>query len=98
MQYRAEATSLVGFVQQIACCYLRHGYWWSWARCVRANRVDTFELSVPTLDSVQSTGDSVEQILMAISQYIRYYNFERKHSSIEYLKPAQFEDLINQPK
>ena len=28
MQYRAETTSLVGFVQQIACCYLRHGYWW----------------------------------------------------------------------
>lgn len=27
MQYRAEATSVVGFVQQIACCYLRHGYW-----------------------------------------------------------------------
>ncbi len=27
MRYRAEATSLEGFVQQIACCYLRHGYW-----------------------------------------------------------------------
>ena len=27
MPYRAEATSLEGFVQQIACCYLRHGYW-----------------------------------------------------------------------
>lgn len=27
MQYRAEATSIEGFVQQIACCYLRHGYW-----------------------------------------------------------------------
>ncbi len=27
MQYRAEASSLTGFVQQIACCYLRHGYW-----------------------------------------------------------------------
>lgn len=27
MQYRAEAKSLVGFIQQIACCYLRHGYW-----------------------------------------------------------------------
>jgi hypothetical protein len=27
MRYRAEATSLTGFVQQIACCYLRHGYW-----------------------------------------------------------------------
>ncbi len=28
MQYRCEATSVEGFVQQIACCYLGHGYWW----------------------------------------------------------------------
>lgn len=27
MKYRAEATSIEGFIQQIACCYLRHGYW-----------------------------------------------------------------------
>ena len=27
MQYRAVATSVEGFVQQIACCYLRYGYW-----------------------------------------------------------------------
>ncbi len=27
MAYRVEATSVEGFVQQIACCYLRHGYW-----------------------------------------------------------------------
>jgi hypothetical protein len=27
MGYRTEATSVEGFVQQIACCYLRHGYW-----------------------------------------------------------------------
>jgi hypothetical protein len=27
MRYRAEAASLEGFVQQIACSYLRHGYW-----------------------------------------------------------------------
>ena len=27
MEYRVEATSVEGFVQQIACCYLRHGYW-----------------------------------------------------------------------
>ena len=26
MRYRAVATSVEGFVQQIACCYLRHGY------------------------------------------------------------------------
>ena len=28
MPYRYEAASLEGFVQQVACCYLRHGYWW----------------------------------------------------------------------
>src|SRR5947209_4462088 len=27
MQYRCEATSAEGFVQQIASCYLPHGYW-----------------------------------------------------------------------
>lgn len=27
MQYRAVTSSVEGFVQQIACCYLRHGYW-----------------------------------------------------------------------
>ena len=27
MPYRAVTTSVEGFVQQIACCYLRHGYW-----------------------------------------------------------------------
>lgn len=27
LQYRAVTTSVEGFVQQIACCYLRHGYW-----------------------------------------------------------------------
>lgn len=27
MRYRTEATSIEGFVQQLACCYLRHGYW-----------------------------------------------------------------------
>ncbi|WP_146528338.1 hypothetical protein [Novipirellula artificiosorum] len=25
--YRAVTTSVEGFIQQIACCYLRHGYW-----------------------------------------------------------------------
>lgn len=27
MGYRVETASVEGFVQQIACCYLRHGYW-----------------------------------------------------------------------
>ena len=28
MQYRCVATSPEGLVQQVAVCYLRHGYWW----------------------------------------------------------------------
>ncbi len=27
MDYRCEATTVEGFVQQLACCYLPHGYW-----------------------------------------------------------------------
>ena len=27
VQYRCEAKSVTGFVQQLACCYLPHGYW-----------------------------------------------------------------------
>jgi hypothetical protein len=27
MHYRCEATTFEGFVQQLACCYLPHGYW-----------------------------------------------------------------------
>lgn len=28
MSYQCVATSLEGFVQQVAVCYIRHGYWW----------------------------------------------------------------------
>jgi putative transposase len=33
-----------------------------------------------------------------IAEFIRYYNHDRKHSALEYLKPAQFESLITPPK
>lgn len=33
-----------------------------------------------------------------IAEFIRYYNHDRKHSALEYLKPAQFEALITPPK
>ena len=32
-----------------------------------------------------------------IAEFIRYYNHERKHSALDYLKPAQFEALITPP-
>jgi transposase InsO family protein len=30
-----------------------------------------------------------------IAEYVRYYNFDRRHSAIEYRSPAQFEQIIN---
>lgn len=30
-----------------------------------------------------------------IEEYARYYNFDRRHSGIEYCSPAQFEQIIN---
>ena len=33
-----------------------------------------------------------------IAEFIRYYNHDRKHSALEYLKPAQFEALVTPPK
>jgi len=36
--------------------------------------------------------------LKEIAEYIRYYNFQRKHSAIEYLTPAQFEQLTQRSK
>ena len=38
MQYRCEATSVEGFVQQVAVQYLRHGYWFYVAGSVPAGK------------------------------------------------------------
>ena len=39
--------------------------------------------------------ESSRQARKEIARYIRYYNFERRHSGIEYCSPAQFEQIIN---
>ena len=40
----------------------------------------------------------IEEALREAASYIRYYNLERKHSALEYLTPARFEQLIQHPK
>ena len=38
MQYRSEVISVTGFVQQIACSFLRHGYWFYVKGCIPAGK------------------------------------------------------------
>lgn len=40
----------------------------------------------------------IQEALREAATYIRYYNLERKHSALEYLTPARFEQLIHHPK
>jgi putative transposase len=42
--------------------------------------------------------NSIRVAVKEISPYVRYYNFERKHSAIEYLTPATFEQLTQRSK
>ena len=41
MPYKCETTSIEGFVQQIACSYLRHGYWWYVTGVVPTGKIRT---------------------------------------------------------
>jgi transposase InsO family protein len=45
----------------------------------------TFKLEMEMADY-----ETVESARIAVAEYIRYYRFERKHSSIGYLTPVQF--------
>jgi len=79
MPYRCEASSVEGFVQQIACCYLRHGYWWyvtGWIpgdkdpRVVDAKLIEKYEIGVS-----ESTRLRRKRLGCANLQYLRYGRF-----------------------
>jgi hypothetical protein len=74
--YRCAATSVEGFVQQIACCYLRHGYWWyvtGWIppgkdpESVDAKLIEKYGIGVS-----ESTRSRRKRLGYANLQYIRY--------------------------
>ena len=79
MQYRSEATSVEGFVQQLACCYLRHGYWWYVTGCVPANKdpglVDQKLLEKYNIAVSESTRARRKQLGKANLQYLRHERF-----------------------
>ncbi|MDZ4821591.1 MAG: hypothetical protein SGJ20_21735 [Planctomycetota bacterium] len=79
MEYRAEATSVEGFVQQIACCYLRHGYWFyvsGWIPQGKDPRsVDEKLISKYGIAVSESTRARRKQAGKANLQYIRHERF-----------------------
>jgi hypothetical protein len=79
MQYRAEATSVEGFVQQIACCYLRHGYWFYVTGCIPPNKsrhdVDRKLIEKYCIAVSESTRSRRKHLGQASLQYLRHDRF-----------------------
>lgn len=79
MQYRSEATSVEGFVQQIACCYLRHGYWFYVTGRIPDRKnpedVDRKLIEKYGIAVSQSTRSRRKRLGQANLQYLRFQNF-----------------------
>lgn len=79
MRYRAVATSVEGFVQQIACCYLRHGYWFYVTGRIPADKepaaVDSKLIGKYGIDVSESTRARRKKSGRANLQYLRYDSF-----------------------
>lgn len=79
MPYRSEAVSVTGFVQQIACCYLRHGYWWYVTGRIPAGKdgraIDRKLIEKYGIGVSESTRARRRQLGHACLQYLRHERF-----------------------
>ena len=79
MQYRAVATSVEGFVQQIACCYLRHGYWFYVTGQIPVGKdplaVDAKLIAKYCIAVSESTRARCKKAGQANLQYLRFERF-----------------------
>jgi hypothetical protein len=79
MRYRAVATSVEGFVQQIACCYLRHGYWFYVSGRIPAGKnpedIDAKLIAKYDIAVSESTRARRKQAGRANLQYLRHERF-----------------------
>lgn len=76
MKYRSVVTSVEGFVQQIACCYLRHGYFYYVLGRVPqgkdARSIDTKIITKYRINVSESTRVRRKRAGQANLQYIRH--------------------------
>lgn len=79
MKYRCEAASVPGFVQQLASCYLSHGYWFyvsGWIPEYKAWRnVDEKLLAKYGIDVSRQSRARRKQVGIANIHYLRYQRY-----------------------
>lgn len=79
MQYRAVAISVEGFVQQIACCFLRHGYWFYVTGRIPAGK-----------DPRVIDGKLIEKYGIAVSESTRARRKKTGQANLQYLRYEDF--------
>jgi hypothetical protein len=79
MRYRAEATSVEGFVQQIACCYLRHGYTFYVTGVVPGHK-----------DPRAVDAKLVAKYGIAVSESTRLRRKRAGHANLQYIRHGRF--------
>ena len=76
MEYRCEATTIEGFVQQLAVSYLRHGYWWYVAGKIPDQKnpsdVDARLIDKYGIDVSEPTRWRRKKLQKANMQYLRF--------------------------
>ena len=79
MEYRCEATSPTGFVQQLVSCYLPHGYWFYVSGCIPEHKdpriVDEKLLAKYGINLSRSSRARRKQVGIANVHYLRYERF-----------------------
>lgn len=79
MKYRCEATSVEGFVQQIACCYVPHGFWWYVAGRIPPRKdpaiVDRKLIERYGIDLAKRTKSRRKVLGLANAHYLRHEHF-----------------------
>jgi len=79
MEYHCEATSSAGFVQQLASCYLPHGYWFYVPGCIPKNKdprlVDQKLLDKYDITLSRSSRARRKRAGIANIHYLRYQCF-----------------------
>ena len=83
MRHRCVATSVRGFVQQIATCYLRHGYWWYVTGTIPQHK-----------DPERTDRKLIEKYEIDITQWRRSWRKKNGMANLQYLRHEHFFVLL----